>query len=652
MTDKPFIHRKIMMPSSRVAAAFFFSIVAVLPLPAASPAPQRKPFQVEPVRSTAAAEVDGKKYDLIVIGGTPGGIACAVRAAREGLSVLLVQHNRHLGGMLTNGLMQWDALYGGPRAPVFDEYAKRIEDHYRETYGADSRQYAAARYTQSHYPMSRFEPSVAEHEFNRMVSREKNITTLLSHYPSAIGREGPLLQTLTLRAYAAADEITVTGGVYVDATYEGDLAALAKAPYRVGREGRDEYGEPHAGKVFANISGEKGPQAVKEGKLNLHLYGHTQGGIDPSSPFTADSAIQAYNHRFCLTNEDGNRRLPDKPPAYDREEYVNYYRKNMGAGHINGKGTFNAAILPGENHAYPEASWPEREKIIERHKNFALGLIYFLQNDESVPEKSRERYRRIGLPLDEYLDNDNLPYEMYVREARRIVGRHIFTELDNRLAPGLERTPIFTDSIAFTDWPMDSHDCTWDRSPGYDYDGKIILTEESRPAQVPWRTLLPPDVDNLLVPVCLSATHVAWGAVRLEPVWMQTGEAAGFAAALAKKNQTAPGKLERDLLIRHLAGSGVMISFFNDLEAAARHPAMPAAQYFATKGFFADYNAWLDEPLTEAVHEAWQKGIQQLQNGKLDPAKLAAEVHAATAQESPPANESRGEALLRLWKQL
>lgn len=556
----------------------------------------RSRLQVQPVRSSTAQEINGKAYDVVVIGGTPGGIACAVRAAREGLSVLLVQHNKHIGGMLTNGLMQWDALYGGPRSPVFNEYAKMIEDHYRETYGEGSAQHSLARYTQSHYPIGRMEPSVAEHLFNKLVSAEKNITTLFSHYPAKVTKEDALLKALSLREYGTSKDIHVTGSTYVDATYEGDLAAVSKVPYRVGRESREEFGEPHAGKVFTNISGESGPQDAKDGKLNLHLYGHVQGSIDPTSPFSADAAIQAFNHRFCLSDEPGNIRLPEKPPGYNREEYVDYNRKGMNAGRLNGKSTFNSAILPGENHAYPDATWPEREKIIMRHTNFALGLMWFLQNDESVPEAKRAGYRRIGLPLDEYTDNDNLPYELYVREARRIVGRHVFTQHDNMAAKGMTRTPIHADSIAFTDWSMDSHDCTTDRRPGYAYDGKLILTEESRPAQIPYRSLLPKEIDNLLVPVCLSATHVAWGAVRLEPVWMQTGEAAGFAAALSKKHQTTPGKLDPDLLVRALVTNRHFVTFFNELEKHADHPAMPAAQYFGTKGFFEGYDSRLDEP--------------------------------------------------------
>ncbi len=617
---------------------------------AAPTSPRREPLKVQPVRSSSAAEVRGKTYDVVVIGASPGGIACAARAAREGLSVLLVQRNKHIGGMLTNGLMQWDALYGGPRSPIFNEYAKNIEDYYRKTYGPDSPQFRQARYSQQHYPMSRFECGVAEHLFNQLVSAEPNITTLLSHYPANIQREGAALKTLTLREYGTTNDTDVTGTTYVDATYEGDLAALAKVPYRVGREGHDEYGEPHAGRIFTNISRESGPQDAKDGKLNIHPYSHSQGTIDPDSPRTADRAVQGYNYRFSLSNEPGNIRLPEKPPGYDREQYIDYYRLFMSAGRLNGKASFNAAVLPGEGHAYPEATWPERETIIERHKSFALGLMWFLQNDESVRPESRERYRRIGLPLDEFPDNENIPYEMYVREARRIVGRHVFTEHDNRSAPGLTRTPIHADSVAFTDWAMDSHDCTWDRRPGYAFDGKLILTEESRPAQIPWRSLLPQGVDNLIVPVCLGATHVAWGAVRLEPVWMMTGEASGLAAALARRQGTTPGQLNADLLVRALCEKRHFVSFFNDLEAAAVHPAMPAAQYFATRGFLADYDARLDEPLTEAVRRVWEEGLTALREGRLDAMALARQARQAEVTDSPKLEHTRGDAMLSMWR--
>ena len=607
---------------------------------------------VPPLPAASAADVNGRAYDLVVIGGTPGGIACAVRAAREGLTVLLVQHNSHIGGMLSNGLMQWDALYAGHRAPLFNEVARLIESHYRETYGASSPQFTQAQFTQAHYPLSRFEPSVAELLFNRLVSAETNITVLLCHYPAAAAREGATLTALTLRAYATTNDIAVRGAVFADATYEGDLAARAGVPYRVGREARSEFGEPHAGKIFTNLGAGSGPQDAVSGKLNLHPYHHRQGSVDTNSPFTADGAIQAYNTRFCLTNEEKNRRLPEKPARYSRDEYVSYNRKTMGAGAINGKGSFNSAILPGENHAYPEADWPAREAIIRRHRDFALGLMFFLQNDESLPAAKRAEYRRIGLPLDEYPDNGNIPYEPYVREARRIVGRAVFKEQDVCLAPGTGRTPVCADSVAITDWPMDSHDCTTDRRPGFAFDGKLILTEESRPAQIPYRALLPQGVDNLLVPVCLSATHVAWGAVRLEPVFMHVGEAAGVAAALAVKAHTPPARLSGDRLVRELCRRHIMVTFFNDADLAAGDPRAAAAQYFGTKGFFADYNARLDEPLTEAVAGLWRDGAAQLREGCLDPNRLAADIWRAERTPQIRLGKTRGTFLLRLWNEL
>jgi hypothetical protein len=253
------------------------------------------------------------------------------------------------------------------------------------------------------------------------------------------------------------------------------------------------------------------------------------------------------------------------------------------------------------------------------------------------------------LPADEFADNGHVPYEMYVREARRIVGRHVYTEHDNSLAPGLGRTPVHPDSIAVTDWYMDSHACTTESRPGFHYDGKLILTEESRPGKVPYRSLLPQGVENLLVPVCLSATHVAWGAVRLEPVWMQTGEAAGFAVALAKQRGVAPAALDADLLVRTLCRAGFLLSFFNDPQ-----PIVPALQYFGTKDFFHDYDARLTEPLKPATAKLWADGLAQLRAGKLDPNSLARAVAQAESHDdgSVTGTATRGAALQRVWESL
>ena len=191
-----------------------------------------------------------------------------------------------------------------------------------------------------------------------------------------------------------------------------------------------------------------------------------------------------------------------------------------------------------------------------------------------------------------------------------------------------------------------------DSRPGFHYDGKLILTEESRPAQVPYRCLLPKGVDNLLVPVCLSSTHIAWGSLRLEPVWMQTGEAAGLAAALSAKHRVTPGTLDSKILVRELAARRHLISFFNEIKVDANDPRIPAAQYFATQGFFASYDARLNEPLSEPVKQLWTQAFRQLKEGSLDARQLAREIHAAEEKHPAPTKEQRGAFLLKLWNEL
>jgi hypothetical protein len=278
--------------------------------------------------------------------------------------------------------------------------------------------------------------------------------------------------------------------------------------------------------------------------------------------------------------------------------------------------------------------------------------LWRIQNDPEAPAGEREQFAGYGLAADEFPDNQYVPYEIYVREARRLVGRYVFKEQDNVIAEGIARTPVHSDSIAMTDWPLDSVACLPRTTPGGSTDGIFFLGEESRPAQVPYRSLLPNEVENLLVPVAISASHVGWGSIRLEPVWMQLGESAGHAAALAVKGRTTPAKLDPDLLIRKLANSRVMISFFNDVDVTSDDPRVPAAQYFGTKGFFASYDAKLDAPLTEAVRSVWLDGFKQLKQGTLDAAQMATAIHAAESKKSPATNELRADALLRLWKQL
>ena len=301
----------------------------------------------------------------------------------------------------------------------------------------------------------------------------------------------------------------------------------------------------------------------------------------------------------------------------------------------NHKSHMNSPILPGENHAYPEADWPTREKIIERHTNFGLGLMWFLQNDESVPEA-----KRAGVPRSGACRRTSSPTTttsptrcMCARRgaSSAATSSPSTTTRSRPASPARRSSPTASPSPTGT-WTRTPARPT--RRPGFHYDGKLILTEESRPAQIPYRALLPQGVDNLLVPVCLSATHVAWGAVRLEPVWMQTGEAAGLAAALALKNKTTPAQLDPDLLVPHACRAQVLVSFFNDVNVASDEPWIPAAQYFGTKGFFHDYNVRPGDALKLATGKLWVEALAKVRQGQLDPNALASAIAKAEQTEA------------------
>jgi hypothetical protein len=595
-------------------------------------------------------------YDLVVIGGTPGGIACAVRAAREGLSVLLVNWHAHLGGILSSGLGAWDTQHEGHRSPLYDETRAAFFAHYRNTYGADSPQYRDALPGKTGHNNGRTEPHVAERVLTALVEREKNITVLRGYVPSSVERAGSTVHSVTLRLMQGGGETRVRGKVFADCTYEGDLAALARVPYRVGRESRAEFDEPHAGILFMKPvphapDADAARLAELHNALNLRKFTGWQVRL-PQSTGEADAAVQACNYRTPLATDPANRVPIPQPASYD-PYYLRTLEPYSGVPSIpNGKFGWNRPQLIGLQTPYVEADWPERQRIMDQHWEMTLGLLYFLQNDPTVPEKVRAAWLEYGLAKDEFADNGHRPYEMYIREARRITARTLFTQHDAVLAPGLNRAPVHSDSIAATEWYMDSHACTIVRVLGSMEEGKAMLHQETFPGQLPWRTLLPQGVDNLLVPVCLGATHVAWGTVRLEPVFMQTGEVAGLATALALKTNTPPAQLNPEQLVRELAKRRFMISFFNDTDVGDQTPWVSAAQYFATKGFFADYNARENEPLTEAVRSVWLEGFEQLKQGTLDSAALLRAVHAAESKNSPTTAERRADVLMRLWKQL
>jgi hypothetical protein len=602
--------------------------------------------------------------DLCIYGGTPGGIAMAVRAAREGLNVVLVNHNGHLGGILSNGLGVWDTLWEGKRSPIYDEARQAIFDHYRTTYGEDSRQYRDALPAKSGHTNGKFEPKVAEAVLTGLVTREKNITVVRGYYPAAVEREGAMLKAVTFRRTGfqpvqpgerVENSFYVQAKVFSDCSYEGDLAAMAKVPYRAGRESREEFGEPHAGVIFMSPSKsaptpELARVAELHHKLKLRRFDGFQSIKQPESTSEADGNVQAFNYRTMLSSDPANRLPVEKPANYDPEKLKLLEHGSIVSPIPNSKRGWNRPQIVGMQTNYVEADWTGRLKIMDAFWDTTLALLYFLQNDPSVEPERQKSWREFGLAKDEFTDNRHRPHEFYVREARRITGRYIFTQHDAMLAEGLERAPVHEDSIGVTEWYLDTHACTPRHIEGALEEGKMMLDVETFPGQVPYRAILPQGVDNLLVPVCLSSTHVAWGTIRLEPTWMNLCESAGHAAALAIQNKVTPAQLDPELLLRKLAASHVMLSFFNDVDVSSDDPRVAAAQYFATKGFFADYNARLDEPLTESVRAAWGRGLIAMREDTLKPMALVKAVSEAELANSKQLERTRGEALINLWK--
>jgi len=567
-------------------------------------------------------------FDVVVYGGTPGGVAAAVTAARNGRSTALIEYHKHLGGMTTSGLGKSDIETREAIGGLFREFTGLVHAHYVETYGPGSENVKLSR--DGYY----YEPSVAQRVIDRMVARENRVRVFTNHRLEEVIRGTRRVTGLRAKNRATGEVTEFRGRMFIDGSYEGDLFAHAGARYRLGREERSEFNELHAGVIYQDY------------ETRTFLSGSTGEG---------DKRITAYTYRLCLSSDPANSRvLTAPPPDYDRTRYLGYIDDwkagRMGPPKVHKEGvgyfgpTFNTVVralsiaeLPnkktdvnmnprplgfpfaGENYAYPEASWEERERISERIRNITLGLLYFLQNDGAVPPEQRALARRYHLAKDEFEDSGNFPFQLYVREARRLAGLYTLTENDTILAPGSGRTRIHADSIAAGEFPVDSFPVR-KREKGHDValEGYIFMLDQlTRPYQMPYRIMVPESVDGLLVPVAASTTHVAFSTVRLEPTWMALGQAAGTAAHLAIAGGVEPRAVDVAKLQRALLDAGQVITYFRDIDR--KDPAFRALQYFGTKGFFEDYHARSGEAVdAETAVRWWRLGV-----GKESPSKPA-----------------------------
>ena len=500
-----------------------------------------------------------QKYDVLVYGATPAGVCAAVAAAREGASVALVSPYDYVGGMMTGGLSLSDGnqcvrqLMGG----LFVEIHKRIYQHY-----ADAGVKLNYKIDLTKNEKWTYEPHVAEKVFHDLI-KEAGVTVHLEHHLVGVTKTGARIKTLK------TSKGVFQAGQFIDATYEGDLMAAAKVSYAVGRESKKQYGESLAGHQFP-----KKPVVVDpfnaSGKPLPLLTGNSLGEDK------GDGKIMTYSFRVVISTDPNNQLPMPRPVAYDPARFElarRYIKANPGAaGKMvsvdsyplpgrkvdlnNGIGRQISSGLVGASWTWPEATYEEREKIWEAHKQYTLELIWFLKTDPVVPESIRKKYAAYGLAKDEFHKYGGWPPALYVREGRRMIGEHVLTQHDVR------RDINKDDSIGISSFPIDSHDCQ--RVPTTDGKGwinegtifpkRINGNRHGQPYQVPYRSLTPKRSEcvNLLVPVCLSSSHVALSSIRVEPTWMMLGQSVGVAAAMAHQTKVDVQKLPYNKLKERL----------------------------------------------------------------------------------------------------
>lgn len=492
-------------------------------------------------------------YDVVVYGGTSAAVTAAVQAARMRKTVVIVCPDTHLGGMSSGGLGWTDtgnkAVIGG----LAREFYHRVWKHYQkpEAWRWQSREDSGNRgqgtsaIDGERRTMWIFEPHVAERIFEELVA-EHQIPVYRDRWldrQKGVQKEGARIVSITMLSGE-----TYRGKMFIDATYEGDLMAAAGVDYHVGREANSVYREQWNG-------------VQKDARHHGHYFrspvdpyvvpGNPSSGLlprisaePPGENGQGDHRVQAYCFRMCLTTVPENRVPFPRPEGYDPGQYElllrvlasgwrEVFRKfdpiPNGKTDTNNHGPFSTDNI-GMNYDYPEASYERRREIIREHEVYQKGLMYFLANDPRVPEDVRQAMSQWGLAKDEFQDNGNWPHQLYIREARRMIGEYVMTEHDC-----LDRRPT-PQSVGMGSYTLDSHNVQrYVTEEGYVQNEGDIGVRTPRPYEIAYGSLVPKrdQCTNLLVPVCLSSSHIAYGSIRMEPVFMILGQSAATAAALA-----------------------------------------------------------------------------------------------------------------------
>jgi hypothetical protein len=492
--------------------------------------------------------------DAIVYGATPSGVMAAVAAARRGHTVALVEQNNHVGGVVASGLVDTDIGDRNTVGGLAADFFKRTQAHYLKTYGPDSKQYERNR------GGMKYEPHVAEQTFDAMLAEQSRITVYKRHRITAATVNAGRLKSIVTETVDAAGKVTGSRGfrgtVFVDASYTGDLMARAGVPYRLGRESRAEYGE-----YLAGISA--GPKKVLG---------------------TSDHRTQAFNYRVSVTSNTAKRIPFPKPENYDpepwrgdgrriRESGIDRFENMYAAGERkagpNDKYDSNWCDLTYGSEGYAEADYETRARIEQRHKDYFLSRLYYLANDPEIPEAFRANAATWGLPTDEFVDNGHFPFQIYVRAARRMIGRYVLREND------LTQDRYKPDGVVAGGYGIDCHPVQKVLVNGewqIDRTGHVSVDNYD----IPYACMTPIEPANLLVPVCLSATHVAYCSLRMEPVFMMLGQAAGNAAHLAIAKGTSVQEVDVPVLRDLLRSEGMVLdSGYSPPVSIAVSPAYP-----------------------------------------------------------------------------
>lgn len=497
----------------------------------------------------------GPETDILIYGATSGGLAAAIQARRMGKTVVVLDPGTHIGGLTTGGLSWTDIgnkiVVGGIAREFYQRIKKKYEDpkiwtsETRDEY-FDRRKGQNAKNEDA---MWTFEPKVASALYSEMLA-EAGIKVVQKARLDLSPGKGVVKENGRIKAIVLEGGKRYEAKMFIDATYEGDLMAMAGVSYAIGRENNSDYKETWNGSQPNHFHYHQFPDGA-----NVDPYvvkGKPESGllpiIDPTGPGEegkGDKRIQAYCYRMCLTNDPKNRLPIEKPEGYDEKDHELLLRfAETGKYHdpsskydpipnmktdTNNHGAVSTDYM-GANWNYPEAGYAEREKINKRHEVYQKGYMWTLQNSPRVPAKLREYYKQWGLPKDEFTENGGWPTQLYIREARRMIGALVMTEHH------VMAREIVDDSVGMGAYGMDSHNVQrYVTKAGFVRNEGNVQVGGFPPYPVGYRALTPKkdQASNLLVPVALSATHIAYGSIRMEPVFMVLGQSAATAAAMA-----------------------------------------------------------------------------------------------------------------------